>query len=247
MKHLRGLILLLLIGSFSFAQTEGELVVSVKTSDTGGEFKPRNVMAIWIENASGEYVKTLLAYAEKRKGYLSHWKDATTAAGSAYNVIDAISGATQSSHNTRTCTWNGTNFNGDTLNDGSYLLCMELTDKNKTGNYSTFDITKSAEVFTLTPGDAPSFSNISLAWTPAKTALNLIDDYNGYDVYPSPTNGVLEIKGKDIQSVEISNLNGKTVYKGNSTKLDISSYSNGIYFIKLNTSDNTLIKRIVKQ
>lgn len=242
------LLLLLLTGSLGFAQTGGELSVSVTTSSAGGQYAPRNVEAIWVETSSGEFVKTLLAYANKRKGYLTHWKEVTTNAGSAYNVIDAVSGATQSSHGKRSCTWNGTNLKGDTLTDGTYLLCMELTDKNSTGNYSTFEITKSAEAFSISPSDVPSFSAIQLAWTPVqKSAIDEILEYNGYNIYPSPTNNIIEIKGKNIESVEISNMIGKTVYKGNSTSLDISNFSSGIYFVKIKTHEQTIIKRIVKQ
>ena len=245
--HLKLLIFLLLTGSMSFAQTEGELSVSVTTSKAGGEFAPKNVVAVWVENSSGEFVKTLLTYANKRKGYLTHWKDVTTSAGSAYNAIDAVTGATQNSHGNRTCSWNGKDFQGNAAADGVYRICMELTDKNGTGNYSTFEMTKSTNVYTLTPPDVPSFSSVQLAWTPSQTsAVDAIPDYNQYEVYPSPTTGLLEIKGKNIQSVEISNMIGQTIYIGNSNSADISSNPNGIYFVKIKTNDHTIIKRIVK-
>ncbi len=89
------------------AQTNGTLAVSVTTSSAGGNYAPRNIVAIWIEDSSGKFVKTLLAYANSRKNHLETWKTSTTTAGSAYNTTDAISGATQTSHATRTCSWNG--------------------------------------------------------------------------------------------------------------------------------------------
>lgn len=230
-----------------FAQTDGALSVSVKTSDTGGNFKPRNVVAIWVEDNSGEFVKTLLAYANKRKGYLTHWKETTTNAGSAYNTTDAVSGATQSSHGTRECSWDGTNFQGDSVADGSYKICMELTDKNSTGNYSTFEIIKDTETKSLTPDDVPSFSNIQIEWLPSQTAAGLIQEYDGLLVYPSPTVGPLEIKGKDIQTVEITNVEGKLFYKGSATSLDISGFSKGTYLVKIATSEYAVVRRVVKQ
>ncbi len=124
------------------AQTTGKLDVSVTTSSTGGNYAPRNIVAIWIEDESGNFVKTLLAYAEKRIQHLNTWEKATNAKGSMYNRTDAITGATKSSHGTRTCSWNGTDYNKNLVADGKYFVCMELTDKNSTGNFSKFEFTK---------------------------------------------------------------------------------------------------------
>lgn len=85
------------------AQTNGTLSVSVVISSTGGNFAHRNVLAIWIEDNIGKFVKTLLAYANSRKTHLNTWEASTTTAGSAFNSVDAITGATQSTHSTRTC------------------------------------------------------------------------------------------------------------------------------------------------
>ena len=38
------------------AQTKGSLAVSVTTSSAGGNFAPRNILAIWIEDNSGKFV-----------------------------------------------------------------------------------------------------------------------------------------------------------------------------------------------
>ena len=107
-----------LFSSLLSAQTNGTLSVSVTTSSTGGSYAPRNILAIWIEDNSGKFVKTLLAYADKRKQHLNTWETSTTTAGSVYNSIDAITGATQSSHGTRVCSWNGTDYNKNAVADG---------------------------------------------------------------------------------------------------------------------------------
>ena len=60
------------------AQTPGELTVSVATSETGGNYAPKNIIAIWIEDDGGNFVKTLLAYAQNRRTHLNNWQ-ATTA------------------------------------------------------------------------------------------------------------------------------------------------------------------------
>ncbi|HJV78648.1 MAG TPA: DUF2271 domain-containing protein [Paludibacter sp.] len=141
--------------------TAGTLTVSALTSSAGGSYAPRNIMAIWIENSSGVFVKTSLAYAAARIQYLTNW-----VSNSSKNVVDATTGATLSSHATRTATWNATNVSGVVVPDGTYKVCMELTDKNGTGNFSTFTFTKGPAAVTLTPTNVASFSNISIVWTP---------------------------------------------------------------------------------
>ncbi len=142
-------------------KTQGTLTVSTVTSEAGGNYAPRNVVAIWVENSSGEYVKSLLVYADKYKRFLTNW-----VSSSSYDVSDAVTGATINTHGTRTCSWDGTDVDGNMVSDGTYRLCMELTDKNGTGNYHYFEFIKDTIGFTSTPADVSSFSDISIIWTP---------------------------------------------------------------------------------
>lgn len=242
--------LCILAGGVAIAQTEGELSVAVTTSSTGGNFAPRNIVAIWIESESGEFIKTLLAYGERRKTHLNNWEKATTNAGTAFNRVDAVTDATRSSHGTRSCSWDGTNYERTPISDGQYKLCMELTDKNSTGNYSAFNFNKTAESLTLTPADVPSFSNISIEWTPTKTSSAFETGIDmDYSVFPSPTAGNIEISGEDIQSIEITDLNGKLVCRETENRINVNltGQPNGIYFVHLITPEKTIVKRIIKQ
>lgn len=142
-------------------KTNGTLSVSTLTSSAGGNYAPRNIVAIWVESSSGTYVKTLMAYANTYKRYLTNW-----ASNSGYNTTDAVTGATVNSHTTRTCSWNGTDKNGNLVGDGAYKICMELTDKDATGNYHEFTFTKGTSAVSLTPANTSSFSNISIVWMP---------------------------------------------------------------------------------
>ena len=142
-------------------KTEGALSVSTLTSTAGGSYSPKNVVAIWLENNSGTFVKSLLVFADTRKNDLTNWT--TISSG---NTTDAIIGATQTSYASRTCSWNGTNVSGTVVDDGIYRLCMELTDNNGTGNFHYFTFTKGKTADTQTPANVTSFSNISIVWTP---------------------------------------------------------------------------------
>ena len=230
------------------AQTEGELQVTVTTSKTGGEFAPKNIVAIWIENNSGNFVKTLLAYGNKRKTYLNNWQEATSNAGVEFDITDAITGATQSNHNTRSCIWDGKDFKGNLTDDGQYKLCMELTDKNATGNYSSFDFKKDTIEEVLNPGNVSSFSAIQINWIPVikATADNFYLNKK-YSVYPTSTSGMIQITGDDIEKIEITDSIGRIVYQGVSTNIDMSNQNKGIYLVRIQTPNHTVVKKISKQ
>jgi len=137
------------------------LTVSVITGTTGGNYSPRNVVAIWIENSAGTFVKTLTIYAQARKYDLTNWESI-----SGGNTVDAVIGATQTKFGTIYGSWNGTDSKGIVVADGTYRLCMELTDKGSMGNFSFFTFTKGTVAESQTPSNVPSFSTISIKWVP---------------------------------------------------------------------------------
>jgi len=225
------------------AQTEGTLTVTATTSSAGGNFAPKNIVAIWVEDEQGNFVKTLLAYAQTRKTHLNTWEASTTAAGSAFNVVDAITGATKSSHGTRTCSWNAKDFNQNIVADGNYTVWMELTDKNATGNFSSFNFTKGAEPVNLTPLNVPSFGSISISWEPLFTGL---EEQSGESmrVYPNPSGGIIHVSGKDIREVQVISTSGGQVYTGTQKDIDLSAQPAGVYYVRLFTNTGTETQKI---
>lgn len=241
------LVLFTFFASILFAQTDGTLSVSTTTSSTGGNYAPKNIVAIWVEDNQGNFVKTLLAYAQTRKQHLNIWEASTTAAGSPYNTTDAISGATRTSHATRTCSWNGTDVNGILVADGTYRLRMELTDKNGTGNYSTFTFTKGTNPDNQTPANVPSFSSISINWEPVATGINDPDLAKKYMVIPNPTSGKFQVQGENILKVEVLNQAGAEMTTGSSLSIDITNQPEGIYFVKITTDKGIISKKLLKK
>lgn len=229
------------------AQTSGILSVSVTTSSTGGTYAPRNILAIWIEDNSGKFVKTLLAYANTRMTHLNTWQASSLAAGQEFNKTDATSGATQSSHATRTCTWNGTDYSGKLMANGDYKVRMELTDKNATGNIASYTFTKGATAQKLTPADVPSFSSVTINWSTSVTALNPeLTQSNAIVVYPNPGNGVFTVLGENIISLKVTSLSGKVVCTSEIPVFDISNQPQGIYFVSVKIDQTTVVKKIIK-
>lgn len=227
--------------------TEGTLTVSTTTGSTGGNYAPKHIVAIWVETESGDFVKTILAYADKRITHLNTWEATTTKAGSTFNKVDAISGATQSSHGKRTGTWNGTNVSGTLVADGNYVLWMELTDKNATGNFSSFTFAKGSQPISLTPSNKPSFSTITIDWVPKTTEVSE-NPKSGFIVFPNPTIGLLTIQGNSLEYVELYTLNGVLVHYGKEASLDISKQPTGLYLLVMHPkAGKANIHKIVKK
>jgi len=230
-----------------FAQTGGTLQVTTTTESTGGKYAPRNVVAIWVEDGNGHFVKTLAAYAAIRKTYLNNWEKSTTDAGSAFNTVDATTGATRSSHGTLTCTWNGTDYQGNQVVDGSYNVRFELTDKDATGNSAQVSFTKGNESLQLRPADVPSFKTTSVVWNPATIAgANTITRSDDVKLFYDRASGQLSVMGADVKNVEIYNCVGERVLKGASSVLYLTNVPDGIYFVAIKTGSTTVSKKMIK-
>jgi hypothetical protein len=130
---------------------------SVLTSPAGGKFAPRNVGAIWIQDASGGFVRTLERWGKKRAKWLQRFN-----AVSGGNVVDAVTGATLQTHETHEVTWDLTDLGGCEVPHGSYTVSLELTDRSGPGVTLDVPFEKSPEGTTVQPEDAPSFHEILL-------------------------------------------------------------------------------------
>lgn len=64
-------LLAMFISLSTLAQTIGTLSVTATTSQTTSpSYQQKNIVAFWIEDSNGSFVKTLLAYASERRQYL---------------------------------------------------------------------------------------------------------------------------------------------------------------------------------
>jgi|GEM_PF-1071945 len=140
--------------------TPGAVTFTVKTLPAGGNYSPKHVLAIWVEK-DGEFVKTRKAMANSRKQYLYTWK-----AASNYNVVDAITGSTLSSHQTHTIEWDCTNLDGNIVPDGNYTMLIEFTDKHAQGPLYSIDFMKGTEAIALTPPNQQYFINMEFSYEP---------------------------------------------------------------------------------
>ena len=119
-----GLIAPLLLPGVSNAQT---LTVSFETTPIGGSvYAPANVVAVWIENSAGEYVKTIGRHSAVRTQHLVAWQEKSN------NDMDAVSGATRIDHNTALSFEWKLKAGGVVVPEGTYTIRVEVADDNST-------------------------------------------------------------------------------------------------------------------
>jgi hypothetical protein len=99
------------------------------------------------------------------------------------------------------------------------------------------------------------YINFSCNLTNPVSTMDKMVNISDIDIYPNPTADELNIKitnaGLSFVLITISNTLGEIVIKEkmltNEKKLDISTLPNGLYFLKLNSKENTITKKIIKQ
>lgn len=163
MKKL-GLTVLSLLMCVLLAQgqnTPGTVTFTVTTSSNGGKYAPKHVLAIWIKNSSGTFIRTSKMMSQKETKYLYQWK-----ASSSLNTVDAITGATLTSHQTHTITWNCKDLNNNVVPDGTYQFWIEFADADSQGPYAHFDFNKSTTALNTNYPNQSKFSGVNITYTP---------------------------------------------------------------------------------
>ena len=241
----------------SAQSTTQNVQFKVTTSSPGGNFSPRNIGAIWIEDASGNFVRTVQVWADRRKQYLYTWNTRTGG-----NTTDAITGATLSSHQTHEVSWDVKDTNMNSVPNGSYVLKVEMTDQHSQGPLVSFDFPVGEATNTLTFSDTTNYHDIELSWASTTTEIDNNETGRfGYELsqnYPNPFNPTTEIKFSVPHNSEIDlsiyNSFGQKLttlvneYKqagAYSVEFNASEFPSGLYFYKITTRDFTQTKKML--
>lgn len=134
-------------------------------------YYPKNVHAVWIENASGGFVRTAGRWANARKASIKTWY-----AKAGTSDADNISGATQDNQGTYSATWDMKPRGGSTnVADGNYKINLQMTwwDKSAAAYTSytlSYSLKKDGNGFTLRPPDqldagGYGYKNIAITYT----------------------------------------------------------------------------------
>ena len=79
-------------------------------------------------------------------------------------------------------------------------------------------------------------------------AIDLADMVSNLNVYPNPTFGVVTVDADNVVKVEVLDINGRLVTTiENNNRLDLSSLSAGTYMLRIQTTNGTAVKRVIKK
>lgn len=76
---------------------------------------------------------------------------------------------------------------------------------------------------------------------------------SGIKLYPNPSKGefIIEIQDKMVHAIEVSDLSGRRLYSTSSNQdkisVDLSSFANGVYYVKVSSDKQQEVIKIVKQ
>ncbi|MDD2634822.1 MAG: T9SS type A sorting domain-containing protein [Bacteroidales bacterium] len=70
---------------------------------------------------------------------------------------------------------------------------------------------------------------------------------NKISITPNPTNGIINIKGQNINNITIFDNIGKELISTRNTSIDMSKYPSGMYFVKISSNNQTITKKLIKQ
>ncbi len=83
---------------------------------------------------------------------------------------------------------------------------------------------------------------------------NIADIENNFNVFPNPTNGIIniQISKPENQTIQISDITGKILIEkktvnSKQTNFDLTSFDNGVYFIKIFSKNKISVIKIVKK
>ncbi len=167
--------------------TDGTLTFSVLTVTNGATYSPKNVLAIWVKDAQGNFVISRKVMAANRKQHLVKW-----VASSGNNSVNATTGATLPNHQTHTVTWDCRDLNGNLVPDGEYEIWVEFTERNSAGGGAVgpstkVSFTKGLDVVSLNPPDEAYFKNMSLNYSPLNVGIeDQSSVFAGFSAFPNP-------------------------------------------------------------
>lgn len=96
----------------------------------------------------------------------------------------------------------------------------------------------------------PPFEVVVMATFTANTSVNEnIVDIIPTNVYPNPTTGFVKIEAENIRHITISNILGQILFStkanGNGFSYDLNGHEAGVYFIRIETKNGVITKRVV--
>lgn len=234
--------------SFSFGQTE--LYYDNDTYTGWQVHVPERVFAVHFSPTGPCEVLILKYYVDKvglAEGVfattLYNWEGTVPAEGVVYEQATFVVSEG----------WKEQNVEGDITFEGDFVVgyspadpaaYLAVDDDLNTGRNWVFDITNT------TWSEVTDHSYLIRAIVQYEVGVTEELVGTPIEVYPNPVVDYINIKAEmEVESVTIMNTIGQVVYHAlmdqKSTKIDLSNYESGIYFVRMNTEDKTITKKIV--
>lgn len=249
--------------TFSTA-TDGVLTFQLTTVTDGATYAPRHCLAIWIKDASGNFIISRKVMANSRKQHLVKW-----VANSNYNVADAVTGATLNAHTSHTISWDCRDIAGNLVPDGIYQVWIEYTSRNSASNgivgpFYSFSFEKAETPLNINIPDETYFKNMSLNFEPIGVFLESnIDESSLININPNPfiESFSLSLKTTTASFVNISlyNQNGVRIdelFDGFNSENNLEVYwsqseikqplMQGNYYLRFNINGKIYGKKLIK-
>lgn len=251
------------------AQTPGTTTFNFTTLQPGT--KLNLVMAVWVEDANGNFVSTVAMYNLAKAGNQDHLPTFSVKAGGIatntanVSLANAVSGATlkpattPASWGAKSFVWNGLDSTGAMAADGNYVLRVEEawnSGATGTSDYVSpvYPFVKGAAINTTTPAGDAVVTGLTVSWVP--TALGLDNVYKSkVGIYPNPSTGILNIDFNEVPvtKIDVVNVLGQIVksVKVNpngfdaSQIIDLSDNANGLYIINVSTAETSSSYKVV--
>ncbi len=100
---------------------------------------------------------------------------------------------------------------------------------------------------TIAVGNDPvAFGNFISSYGTGITPQRILSE--GIEVYPNPVTDNMQIQTTlQIKEIEITDITGRLLYTTTAKTINCSSFSKGVYFIKVTTSEGAVVKKFIKE
>lgn len=210
--------------------TDGSVIFTVLSVSNGATYSPKNVFAVWIKDANGNFVISRKVMAASRKVHLVKWM-----ASSGNNSVGAITGATLPSHQFHTISWDCRNQAGELVPDGVYEVWVEYTSRNSAnggdlGPFTHVSFEKGTSVLSVDFPDEAYFKDMNLQYSPSNVGLEEgLSDKMKWKAFPNPSaEGIhfsFDAPGSGFLNVTIYDLEGKRILELIDEHIEQQSYS----------------------
>ncbi len=136
------------------------LTFDVTPIDNNGDRSPAHVMAVWIEDAQGNFIKTIARIGSSRYKYLYSWMGSSDNG----NVVDALTSATFNSWDNMSFFWDSTDTSSQLVAQGDYNLWIEYTTAHAQGPKYSIPFTIGSDNVEITPPDQTYYRGMNLKY-----------------------------------------------------------------------------------